>query len=129
MRVLIVALALLFGGMNTTPSYAKCNINLKIKNIGKKDGLSVVAYRSEVRVKGGTWKKLSKLGWGIARVNPGKTKSDVLEAKLKCTAKRRYMIRYECHSSDNGGNRVTYYPSSSGYTTKTSVTINLSGCD
>ena len=134
MRFGVLVLGLVFWGTQISSGHAKCKINLTVKNTSKKNEVRVQnSYfsGSEVRVKRGTWKKLYKLRW-VGKdfyVKPGATKSDVVEAKMKCSAQRRYMIRYACISKTHTGEKVVYYPSSTGYTTRQTLTINLTGCD
>ncbi len=111
---------------------AGCKLNLAIKNPGK-NLINVINFRSKVKKKAGTWRRLHKGGWNIPRVKPGKVASDVYSAGFGCKTSRRFLITYNCVNGPRKGQQyVEYYPRhrgpSSGYTKAVNITIPLARC-
>ena len=139
MRTILIAAAILMCWGEVTPAQAGCNITLGVKNTGKGE-IFIFRKESKVKVKGGTWKQLSKLSWypgspsNKPGYQPGESGSDDFKAQFKCGAKRRYMIKYRCAALPGHLRKSVYYPSDTGYTTSTSnnskkeLIINLPGC-
>ena len=113
------------------PSYSGCRINLFVKNTGKVTNGLTLNKESAVRSKGGAWRKLSKGGWysKTFRLKPGEKKGKVYKAAFGCKLQRQYRIRYVCTTGQYKHSAFTaYYPSASGWTRKTDITINLPKC-
>lgn len=118
--VLAVGMAMFaVGFLGLTPiANAGCSLTIKVKNTGNAT-FTVNWSESKVKVKGGLWTKLKD---GRESVAPGKTVSTTYQALFNCGANRRYQIRTE----KGGSEKTTYYPSSSGWTTQQTVTVNIS---
>lgn len=109
-----------------------CIVNLSVKNVGSQT-LYVSNALSKVKVRNGYYRALSKGHWSSKReqtIKNGRTFTDSYRAQQGCNKKRRYRIEYRCgaYGSGNVSNRGIYYPSTNGWTTKQSLTINIS-CD
>lgn len=125
--VLIVGL----GHLATAPqAQAGCRINLGTKNTGTQV-IYVHTGVSQVKSKSGSWRRLSRGDWhsvgGAFTLQAGAEVTDGYRAVFGCSKKRRYRIQYNCGSSWDADNvRTTYYPSPGGWSTKQSLTIDLS---
>ena len=97
---------------------AGCKITISVHNTGSAQ-LTVDWDESKVKSKGGLW---TKIKGGKNTVASGATESHVYTATFNCDANRRYQIFTEQGDSD----QTTYIPSSSGWTTDSSPTVNIS---
>ena len=125
MRTCLIALTLM-----SIPGLASagCKINLSVQAPGDTNIRVFNWGNSAVKSKGGVWRNLRFGQWIsnkiMARsISAGGTFSDVYNASFGCSKKRRYRISYQC--GPNREEKAYYYPSTSGWTTKQSLTINL----
>jgi hypothetical protein len=114
---------------------AGCKITVYVQNPGKKD-LQVWNYSSQTgaKSKGGLWRALKKGYWfpdnSTFMLKPGQKKGTNYSANFRCKAKRRYRIMYRCSGFKNHwvNKFYAYYPSATGWTTNTRITIPLREC-
>ena len=144
LKVLLFPLVIIIGCSIITiivvePLSAGCHLNIIVKNIGEhKIRVSNSHNDTGVRARISTWRALNKGLWmydihnpknKIFTVEPGKSKGSQYNAVAGCRVKRRYRIKYYCLGGNNKGQSFTqYYPSSSGFTTKSTFKILLSLC-
>ncbi len=100
-----------------TPNLAQagCSINIELKN-DENVRVLYVQLGSDVKSKGGSWKKLVR---SQQHIETGKTISFVQNGTFGCKAKRRYRVRFV----KEGHRWIEYYPSATGWTTKTNIKI------
>lgn len=113
---------------------AGCKINVFIKNTGNYS-LDVSNFTSltGVKTKMGVYRGLHKGYWFSSddwvEVDAGARKGDDYAADFGCNKKRRYRIKYYCRGgAQNGSSFTKYYPSTSGWTEKQSLTIKVGKC-
>lgn len=102
----------------TPAANAGCSLTIRVKNTGNAT-FTVNWSDSKLKVKGGLWAKIRD---GRESVAPGKIVSTTYQALFNCGTNRRYQIVTE----KGGSVKTTYYPSSSGWTTSQTVTVNIS---
>ncbi|AUX44869.1 uncharacterized protein SOCE26_063390 [Sorangium cellulosum] len=98
---------------------AGCQITVSVRNTGSQ-AFTVNWDESKVKVSGGTWDRLARNS--SERVDAGETRSIVYGALWGCGANRRYQI----HTSQDGDDETTYFPSSSDWTTDTTPRVDVS---
>ncbi len=134
---LLLFVMTVFWVLPATQALAGCRINLYVKNTGK----TTVDVKNDhwggddtaVKIKLGTWKNLHLSGWFYDddkfSLDPIEKKGEEFRADFNCGSKRRYKVRYTCQSGKYRGSEFTdYYPSSTGWTEKQSVTVSLGRC-
>ena len=107
-----------------------CKINIRAKNLGSRD-IDIRWNRSRVRTRVGTWKGMAPLGTqrretvrhakgmaGAALSGTGSIRTS-RTVSLACNARRRYRFTLEM----GGVEQYYYYPSSSGFTQKTTIDL------
>lgn len=113
---------------------AGCTINVFVKNSGKaRIRISNTTNYTGAKSKGGLWRRLGKGLWFSTKdsifLDPGKTTGDNYFADFRCGAKRRYRVFYQCKEGKYKGRSFSaYYPSSTTWTTRQSVTVSLGHC-
>jgi len=109
---------------------AGCQINVFVKNTGKYGLFVQGGDETAVKSKNGTWRRLGAGGWQVwHELPPGETRGDNYAATFSCTVSRRYRIAYLCKDGANKDQVLTdYYPSPTGWTTNSPVTVNLQHC-
>ena len=114
--ILIASCALVFG-LGMTSSYAGCKMTIEIVN---KTNRSIIVdkKKSKVKIKGGTWRKIGKT---TTEVRKGEKVSIPYNATFGCKKKRQYRISW----SGQGEGGTKYHPSTTGFTTSQTVTINI----
>jgi hypothetical protein len=113
---LFVAFAMVFG-LAITTSYAGCKLTVKIQNMTKRS-ITVDKSKSQVKVKGGVWKKL---GRNTTEVRRGDTISIPYSAAFGCNAKRQYRVKW----SGQGEGGYKYYPNTSTFTTRQEILVTI----
>ena len=113
-------------------SYGGCKINLTVKNTSNSNivisnpNLQGSFQYTSVRIKNGGWKSLSSGTWmrgqSSIQLKPGRRASDTYAAVFGCNLKRQYRVRYHC---PNGSEFTKYYPSSSKWTKRQTLRINI----
>ena len=123
-RVVIRLLFLICGLVCSGVASAGCNITIKVKN-EHTEMLTVNWFRSEVKIKNGWWKDVSKdlSGTKIQDVmQPGDVVSRIYEADFGCDKQRQY--RFEVFS-DESRYWMETYPRGSNFTTETTFTVKV----
>ena len=94
-----------------------CGITIHVHNQAN-SAIKVQWDKSDSRIKAGWWKKL---GSGTTTVQASNTASKAFTLSFSCSTNHRYRIHYT--QGSNSG--YSYYPSSSGWTTKSNFTVNV----
>lgn len=109
---------------------AGCGITIRASN-SSSNLIDIDWYYSKVKTKGGWWKRLKDMcDYGetadeehLTYVQAGESVSIACELDFGCSTKRQYRIYIKNIDSGHTDDAYDYYPSSSSYTTST--TINL----
>lgn len=105
-----------------------CQHTIKVRNAGTRT-VSLRWENSEVRTKLGWWRRIYGAGVGIFRDPPdpptfpvasGKSYSWIYETDFGCNANRRWRFRLE---RSDGKQYMLYYPSSSSFSSNTTVDL------
>lgn len=142
MKKLIGFAVLLIGmSLHAGNAFAGCNINFGVKNTNSHAILVHTETVTAVKTRNGSWRGADNGDWGpagttssnatnVVALQPGKTYKDTYFASFGCNKKRRYRIHYICGGSYHSANSrvTTYFPSATGFTTKTQFVARLNGC-
>jgi hypothetical protein len=112
--------ALLF----STPARAGCEITIEIRN-DHSDMVTVNWWHSEVKIKNGFWKDLSKDLTGTKiqdSMEPGAVVSRVYRADFGCDKQRQY--RFEVFAAESRY-WIETFPRDTDFTTKTHFTVRV----
>jgi hypothetical protein len=102
-------------GVQATPAFAGCNINLSLHN-SDSVASSVDWSQSKVKIQGGLW---ATLGNGSSTIQPGATLNTVANTTFNCGANRRWQF----HFDQGGMSQTKYNPSSTGWTTSQNINV------
>ena len=119
-RMLFLVCALVCSGVAS----AGCNITIKVKN-EHSEMLTVNWFHSEVKIKNGFWRDLSKDLTGTKiqdSMEPGAVVSRVYGADFGCDKQRQY--RFEVFTAESRY-WIETFPRDTDFTTKTHFTVHL----
>ena len=124
MLIASVSLTFLSALLLSTTANAGCEITIEIKN-DHDDMVTVNWWHSEVKIKNGFWKDLSKDLTGTKiqdSMEPGAVVSRVYGADFGCDKQRQY--RFEVFTAESRY-WIETFPRDSDFTTKTKFTVHL----
>ncbi|MEM7425230.1 MAG: hypothetical protein AAF441_03995 [Pseudomonadota bacterium] len=128
MRLISFAFFVVTCSAQAQTAYAGCQISLSVRNTSNID-IQLYPYRSKVKSRGGSWRKLGNGGWkqvhNMLTINPSSTEVDTYSAAFRCNARRRYLIQYACKTASVEEIRTVYFPDPNGWSDDQSPVIRL----